>query len=85
MIRFSLTDELHKQGINCRHLGRIRRELLLGKWGGGVPTRNTDQIKATFVLVEIIARACKNHLQELWREKMEQTRVGSPRLNSLTC
>jgi hypothetical protein len=60
-------------GINCRHLGRIRRELinLNPDWG----KENSDKIKSTFVLVEIVARACKNHLQELWREKMEVTRV----------
>lgn len=64
---YSLTDELHRVGINCRHLGRVRRAL--------PPSANN--FKQTFVLTEIVARACKNRLRALWRHKLEQMRVPS--------
>lgn len=64
---YSLTDELHRVGINCRHLGRVRRAL--------PPSANN--FKQTFVLNEIVARACKNRLRALWRHKLEQMRVPS--------
>lgn len=72
---FSLTDEIHKFGINCRQLGRIRSRILL--------TDDKAQFKPAFILVEIIARTCKNHLQEQWRLSMEEKRVASsePYLN----
>lgn len=85
---FSLTDEAHRFGINCRHFGRIRSKIL--ETGSTqqpilllILVDDKAQFKPAFLLVEIIARTCKNHLQEQWRMSMEEKRVASsePYLN----
>eukprot|EP01127_Copromyxa_protea_P002621 TRINITY_DN1255_c0_g3_i1.p1 TRINITY_DN1255_c0_g3~~TRINITY_DN1255_c0_g3_i1.p1 ORF type:complete len:1791 (-),score=341.55 TRINITY_DN1255_c0_g3_i1:71-5443(-) len=70
---FSLTNEIHRFGINCRHLGRLRRRLL----NDPKNSNKKQMFKPTFVLVEIAARAAKNHLQAKWRKKMAETKVPS--------
>jgi len=50
---YSLTNELHRSGINCRYLGHVRRAL----------PPSSNNFKQQFLLNEIAARACKNMLQ----------------------
>lgn len=70
---FSLTNEVHRLGINCRHLGRLRAELLQKHCTSGAEIA----FRPSFVLVEIAARVCKHHIQELWREKMFEIKYPS--------
>eukprot|EP01119_Soliformovum_irregulare_P018159 TRINITY_DN5508_c0_g1_i4.p1 TRINITY_DN5508_c0_g1~~TRINITY_DN5508_c0_g1_i4.p1 ORF type:complete len:1482 (-),score=512.19 TRINITY_DN5508_c0_g1_i4:32-3964(-) len=55
---------LHKNGINCRHLGRIRNKC------------QNPRIK-DIVLEECIARVCKVHLRSLLRKVSRETGVPS--------
>ena len=63
---FSLTNEVHRHGINIRHLGRVRKEL---------QKENDTPFKKQFILIEIAARTAKNHLRSIWREKMIEKKV----------
>lgn len=76
---FSLTDELHRFGINCRHLGTPPWPCALtpkGRVRQALPP-SANNFKQSFVLTEIVARACKNELRRLWRETLEEKKVPS--------
>eukprot|EP01124_Arcella_intermedia_P011340 TRINITY_DN1774_c1_g2_i15.p1 TRINITY_DN1774_c1_g2~~TRINITY_DN1774_c1_g2_i15.p1 ORF type:complete len:1230 (+),score=292.57 TRINITY_DN1774_c1_g2_i15:486-4175(+) len=59
-----LITQLHKQGINIRHLGRVRANV-----------RNKAMRKV--LLTECAARAIKNELRKKLRDKMEELRRAS--------
>jgi len=66
-----LISELHKQGINVRHLGHVRR--LLGiPYGVGV----APHIKhlSRLLLVEMVARVVKSQIRLAWRQKAKTAR-----------
>jgi hypothetical protein len=45
----------------------------------------TSSFRKELILVEIVARTCKRHLQELWREKMFEKKVVGFLKHRLTC
>ena len=61
----ALLTEIHRRGINCRLIGRLRSLL----------TRNGEARK--FLLQEMIVRTAKSHLGTLWRAKMTETGIPS--------
>eukprot|EP01130_Rhizamoeba_saxonica_P005569 TRINITY_DN2221_c0_g1_i2.p1 TRINITY_DN2221_c0_g1~~TRINITY_DN2221_c0_g1_i2.p1 ORF type:complete len:1736 (-),score=335.94 TRINITY_DN2221_c0_g1_i2:57-5264(-) len=65
---YKLTDEIHRYGINCRHLGRIRKELANLKC-------YKEKFQSAFVLIEITARAAKGELRHLCRETMRSRKI----------
>jgi Clustered mitochondria/Translation initiation factor eIF3 subunit 135 len=64
--RFRLTEAVHREGINVRHLGRIIAEL------SNVDHSHTEMCK-TLVLAEVCARVIKNRLRAHLRRTTRQT------------
>jgi len=59
-----LVPTIHRMGINCRHLGFIRRQVL---------TQGVRKL----ILTECVARVMKNEVRQLLREKMCQLKVST--------
>eukprot|EP01130_Rhizamoeba_saxonica_P016324 TRINITY_DN7530_c0_g1_i1.p1 TRINITY_DN7530_c0_g1~~TRINITY_DN7530_c0_g1_i1.p1 ORF type:complete len:885 (-),score=187.58 TRINITY_DN7530_c0_g1_i1:58-2367(-) len=62
LYRFRITEAVHSYGINCRHLGFVRKHV-------------TNWEFKKIVLIEIIARAIKNNLRFRLREKVKQLKL----------
>jgi hypothetical protein len=65
---FSLDFEMHRLGVNMRHLGRVRAK---------IPEHQHTASKRMLLLREIIARTAKNTLRHLLRAKMAEIRIPS--------
>lgn len=63
-VTFDLTEEMHREGINVRHLGRVRALIA----SSGI---------RRVLLIEMIARIAKNTLRRLLRRKMRKVRIPS--------
>jgi hypothetical protein len=63
-VTFRLIEEMHREGINVRHLGRVR--VLISSTG----------IRRV-LLIEMIARVAKDTLRRLLRRKMRKVKIPS--------
>lgn len=57
-----LNEELHKEGINVRHLGRVRAHL-------------SSPYMSQYFLLEMIARVVKRTIRACLRKKMEEIKI----------
>eukprot|EP01124_Arcella_intermedia_P030339 TRINITY_DN6621_c0_g1_i1.p1 TRINITY_DN6621_c0_g1~~TRINITY_DN6621_c0_g1_i1.p1 ORF type:complete len:940 (+),score=237.22 TRINITY_DN6621_c0_g1_i1:126-2822(+) len=69
-----LIKELHSSGLNCRHLGLIRRELLSSS---DTTKKHKREMLAKLCLIECVTRTIKNELRIILREVMERERIGT--------
>lgn len=61
-----MTDEIHRFGINCRQLGRIRSKIL--------EVDDRGQFKPAFVLVEMYEKRKKDRKKQGEKNKEEKKR-----------
>lgn len=59
----SLEATLHREGVNCRHMGAVRKHVSSPLW-------------SNVLLLEIVARHLKNQVKKKWREQLIE--VGLP-------
>jgi len=78
---YNLTYALHRAGINCRHLGKVRRWLMVRAKLDSDDCMDPVKFKrrltfhSKFLLTEIVARVMKNALRHLLREKMYELKI----------
>lgn len=74
---FRLTEQLHRSGLNCRHLGRVRAQVYSAE--STFVTKSVTQFDflLIYLLSEMLARLLTSILRNLLREEMRGAKIAA--------